>query len=685
MLSKKNALDSPAPDNDIDVNEKYTFLKKIGKGSYGEVWLVLPNSPLSIRSQSKQLVLKRLDLRPSANSPSQNDIESAEREAKLLSTLKHPNIVAYIESFCSNDGCLNIVMAYCEGGDLYTKLKEKKAKKESLAEDQLIEWFIQICMALQYIHEKNILHRDLKTQNIFLTKHDIVKVGDLGIARALESASEFATTIVGTPYYMSPEIFSQRPYGQKSDIWALGCCVYEMTTLEHAFNAKDINALVIKILREQTPQMSKKYSEPLIDIIKSMLKKNPDDRPTAKQILQNSYIKQHILRLLEKTKIKCPNPVNAKTRSKLSSSPVSSPSRPNSSAKTSPSRILFSNDSNPTPILPSHPPLPPSYSRPTSGVDANRSSPVADFLPPSEPSANDSRARRRQSRRTNQPLPANGQDKDLRLISKINPNYTLDRAKRDHKLKEHVKQNQQLSSDDDHDPSLVRQYNNDITQSTRSVESPQREMRPSSVELRKNSSRPSSSQPQPRITKSYDLNQGSVSTARLRRREFKTQSSSSEYSISFDSPSQTPTITLTNELSTPTLLVNFFDENEQKQEGENDINDFVLMLTSTLQLPTVNARRSDQLAFSGNDKDRTMSGRLNETSPIQQRYQQIRQQCLREISPNRFRRVFKIIENVSEPQMIPEMIAELGQDVYNRCSDLIFSLKFYEDNSLADQ
>ncbi|CAF3705672.1 unnamed protein product [Rotaria socialis] len=685
MLSKKNALDSPAPDNDIDVNEKYTFLKKIGKGSYGEVWLVLPNSPLSIRSQSKQLVLKRLDLRPSANSPSQNDIESAEREAKLLSTLKHPNIVAYIESFCSNDGCLNIVMAYCEGGDLYTKLKEKKAKKESLAEDQLIEWFIQICMALQYIHEKNILHRDLKTQNIFLTKHDIVKVGDLGIARALESASEFATTIVGTPYYMSPEIFSQRPYGQKSDIWALGCCVYEMTTLEHAFNAKDINALVIKILREQTPQMSKKYSEPLIDIIKSMLKKNPDDRPTAKQILQNSYIKQHILRLLEKTKIKCPNPVNAKTRSKLSSSPVSSPSRPNSSAKTSPSRILFSNDSNPTPILPSHPPLPPSYSRPTSGVDANRSSPVADFLPPSEPSANDSRARRRQSRRTNQPLPANGQDKDLRLISKINPNYTLDRARRDHKLKEHVKQNQQLSSDDDHDPSLVRQYNNDITQSTRSVESPQREMRPSSVELRKNSSRPSSSQPQPRITKSYDLNQGSVSTARQRRREFKTQSSSSEYSISFDSPSQTPTITLTNELSTPTLLNNFFDENEQKQEGENDINDFVLMLTSTLQLPTVNARRSDQLAFSGNDKDRTMSGRLNETSRIQQRYQQIRQQCLREISPNRFRRVFKIIENVSEPQMIPEMIAELGQDVYNRYSGLIFSLKFYEDNSLADQ
>ncbi|CAF5217106.1 unnamed protein product, partial [Rotaria magnacalcarata] len=127
-----------------------------------------------------------------------------------------------------------------------------------------------------------------------------------------------------------------------------------------------------------------------------------------------------------------------------------------------------------------------------------------------------------------------------------------------------------------------------------SVQSPQREIRPSSVEFRKNSSRPSSSQSQSRITKSYDSNQGSVSTARQRRREYKTQSSSSaEYSISFDSQSQTPTITLTNELPSSTLLDDFFDDNEQKQEGEKDINDFVLMLTSTLQLPTVNACRSD--------------------------------------------------------------------------------------------
>ena len=150
MLNKHNISEPALHINEINVNNKYKFIRKIGKGSYGEVWLVSPNKPVTHKPiPVKQYVLKRLNLQQSLNAPSQNDIESAEQEAKLLSTLKHPNIVAYTESFRSNDGFLNIVMAYCEGGDLYTKLKEKKTKKELLVEDQIIEWFIQICMALQ--------------------------------------------------------------------------------------------------------------------------------------------------------------------------------------------------------------------------------------------------------------------------------------------------------------------------------------------------------------------------------------------------------------------------------------------------------------------------------------------------------------------------------------------------------
>ena len=138
----------------VELKDRYEMRKQIGKGSYGEVWLVLPVRPKP--SSTKQYVLKRLDLRSSSlTNPSANDIESAEREAKLLSTLKHPNIVAYTESFRTNDGFLNIVMTYCEGGDLYTKLKEKKTLKQSLTEDQIIEWFIQICMALQ-VREREV-------------------------------------------------------------------------------------------------------------------------------------------------------------------------------------------------------------------------------------------------------------------------------------------------------------------------------------------------------------------------------------------------------------------------------------------------------------------------------------------------------------------------------------------------
>ena len=149
MLRKHTASEPALHINEINVYDKYEFLKKIGKGSYGEVWLVIPINSSSIKSRTKQYILKRLDLHQSSSNPSESDIENTEREAKLLSTLKHPNIVAYNESFRSRDGFLNIVMAYCEGGDLYTKLKEKKVNKELLTENQIMEWFIQICMALQ--------------------------------------------------------------------------------------------------------------------------------------------------------------------------------------------------------------------------------------------------------------------------------------------------------------------------------------------------------------------------------------------------------------------------------------------------------------------------------------------------------------------------------------------------------
>ncbi|CAF0952709.1 unnamed protein product, partial [Brachionus calyciflorus] len=271
--------------------ESYEKIKEIGKGSYGVVWLVRNFK------DRKNYVLKRIDLRKSSD----RDKLSAEQEAQLLKSLKHPNIVSYKESF-QTGGYLHIVMLFCEGGDLYSKIKEQNGKP--IEEIQIVEWFVQITMALQYMHEKCILHRDLKTQNIFLTRNKIIKVGDLGIARVLKSNTDMATTIIGTPYYMSPELFSNKPYNSKSDVWALGCCVYEMTTLKHAFNAKDMSSLVFKITRGKMPEIPSIYSKEFVSLIKSMLNPDPKLRPTANKILRDPFIKKNIFLFLERTKLK---------------------------------------------------------------------------------------------------------------------------------------------------------------------------------------------------------------------------------------------------------------------------------------------------------------------------------------------------------------------------------------------
>ncbi|XP_004864435.1 serine/threonine-protein kinase Nek4 isoform X1 [Heterocephalus glaber] len=270
----------------------YCYVRVVGRGSYGEVTLV------KHRRDGRQYVIKKLNLR----NASSRERRAAEQEAQLLSQLKHPNIVTYKESWEGGDGLLYIVMGFCEGGDLYRKLKDQKG--QLLPERQVVEWFVQIAMALQYLHEKHILHRDLKTQNVFLTRTHIIKVGDLGIARVLENHCDMASTLIGTPYYMSPELFSNKPYNYKSDVWALGCCVYEMATLKHAFNAKDMNSLVYRIIEGKLPPMPRAYSPELAELIKTMLSKRPEERPSVRSILRLPYIKHQISLFLEATKAK---------------------------------------------------------------------------------------------------------------------------------------------------------------------------------------------------------------------------------------------------------------------------------------------------------------------------------------------------------------------------------------------
>ncbi|XP_032300431.1 serine/threonine-protein kinase Nek1 isoform X5 [Coturnix japonica] len=265
--------------------DKYIKVQKIGEGSFGKAFLVKD------KENSQQYVIKEINISKMSN----KEREESRREVAVLANMKHPNIVLYRESFEEN-GCLYIVMDYCEGGDLFKKINAQKGVLFS--EDQILDWFVQICLAVKHIHDRKILHRDIKSQNIFLTKDGTIQLGDFGIARVLNSTVELARTCIGTPYYLSPEICQNRPYNNKSDIWALGCVLYEMCTLKHAFEAGNMKNLVLKIISGSFPPISMHYSCDLRNLLLQLFKRNPRDRPSVNSILEKNFIAKRVEKFL---------------------------------------------------------------------------------------------------------------------------------------------------------------------------------------------------------------------------------------------------------------------------------------------------------------------------------------------------------------------------------------------------
>uniref|UniRef100_A0A2D4I342 non-specific serine/threonine protein kinase n=1 Tax=Micrurus lemniscatus lemniscatus TaxID=129467 RepID=A0A2D4I342_MICLE len=265
--------------------DKYIKVQKIGEGSFGKAILV------KAKENGKQYVIKEINISKMSN----KEREESRREVAVLANMKHPNIVLYRESF-EETGCLYIVMDYCEGGDLFKKINAQKGV--FFSEDQIMDWFVQICLALKHVHDRKILHRDIKSQNIFLTKDGTIQLGDFGIARVLNSTVELARTCIGTPYYLSPEICENKPYNNKSDMWALGCVLYEMCTLKHAFEAGNMKNLVLKIISGSFPPVSTRYSHELRSLISQLFKRNPRERPSVNSILEKMFIVKRIEKFL---------------------------------------------------------------------------------------------------------------------------------------------------------------------------------------------------------------------------------------------------------------------------------------------------------------------------------------------------------------------------------------------------
>ncbi|XP_069905002.1 serine/threonine-protein kinase Nek3 isoform X4 [Oryctolagus cuniculus] len=280
--------------------DDYTVLRVIGEGSFGRALLVQQES-------SNQLfAMKEIRLPKSFS-----ETQKSRKEAVLLAKMKHPNIVAFKESFegeyelpyiCAllnlfmatatflktlifvlAEGHLYIVMEYCDGGDLMQKIKQQKGKL--FPEDTILNWFTQMCLGVNHIHKKRVLHRDIKSKNVFLTQNGKVKLGDFGSARLLSDPMAFACTYVGTPYYVPPEIWENLPYNNKSDIWSLGCILYELCTLKHPFQANSWKSLILKICGGSIRPLPSHYSYELQFLIKQMFKRNPLHRPSASALL----------------------------------------------------------------------------------------------------------------------------------------------------------------------------------------------------------------------------------------------------------------------------------------------------------------------------------------------------------------------------------------------------------------
>ncbi|KAK4102989.1 kinase-like protein [Parathielavia hyrcaniae] len=288
-------------------SDKYEVLEKIGHGSFGII--------RKVRRKADSMILCRKEI--SYLKMSQKEREQLHAEFQILSTLRHPNIVGYYHrEHLKATQDLHLYMEYCGNGDLGRVIRSLSEKNQYAEESFVWSIFSQLVTALYRCHYgvdppevgkavlglgstarpkpptggMTILHRDLKPENVFLGEDNSVKLGDFGLSKVMQS-HDFASTYVGTPFYMSPEICAAEKYTLKSDIWSLGCIIYELCTREPPFNAKTHFQLVQKIKEGKIAPLPAIYSAELFAVIKDCLRVNPDRRPDTAMLLNMPVVR----------------------------------------------------------------------------------------------------------------------------------------------------------------------------------------------------------------------------------------------------------------------------------------------------------------------------------------------------------------------------------------------------------
>ena len=265
----------------------FTWGRKLGSGSFGVVYEVTRHAD-ALTYAIKQMELKGMNQRE------QSDVV---KEVQLLASFDSPYIIKYFDSFI-DQSVLCLVMEFAARGNLHDYIRNNKAGR--VAEPTVWRFFLQVLLGVHCMHVKHrTLHRDIKTLNIFLVDATsngqgdgdgdasrlIAKLGDLGVAKILSTQTNFAHTLVGTPYYLSPEMCEDKPYNAKSDVWATGVVLYELLTRKHPFSGDNQGALILNILRGRYPPPPSGYGAEVVDAVKRCLTRDAKRRPTTTQLL----------------------------------------------------------------------------------------------------------------------------------------------------------------------------------------------------------------------------------------------------------------------------------------------------------------------------------------------------------------------------------------------------------------
>ena len=258
--------------------DHFQIVKLIGKGTFGRVYKVKNTIDKRSYALKKIYVLRQ----------KKYDNLGTLTELHILYHNKCPFLLQLIDCHYSYYD-LNIITKFCVKGDLGKEIETRFKTLNYFLEDDIWKIFIQICYGIHYLHKNNIIHRDLKTANIFLEKDNNIRIGDFGISKILKQ--DLTNTSMGTPLYLSPEVINRENYGLKTDLWALGCILYELAMLKYTFSSYNMNSLMKKINNCKYVKISNPiYSSSIQNIVDLLIVKDSLKRIDIDQLLKENII-----------------------------------------------------------------------------------------------------------------------------------------------------------------------------------------------------------------------------------------------------------------------------------------------------------------------------------------------------------------------------------------------------------